>query len=269
MLSTGTRAGVVGIVAMFTLAIFGIAALANTIISVNEDNLGVDWFFAAETGSGSGEFVAGPGDPPIGSGSAEISISAVGDGFVLAGFVGLGGTLLADIEALSYSTYRTTGNSAWALSLQFAADYNGTGAWQGRLVFEPHYTETVNANEWQTWDTLTQGKWWGTGGDGAVQCPINAPCTWSEVLVKWPEIEIRDDGGPIVFKAGSGWGEFRGNVDGFSRTIAGDTKTYDFGPKPADSEPEPATRADCMNGGWEDFGFKNQGHCIRYVNGGG
>ena len=26
------------------------------------------------------------------------------------------------------------------------------------------------------------------------------------------------------------------------------------------------TRNDCMNGGWEDFGFKNQGQCVRYVN---
>lgn len=29
---------------------------------------------------------------------------------------------------------------------------------------------------------------------------------------------------------------------------------------------DPTTRQDCMNGGWEDFGFKNQGQCIRFVN---
>lgn len=29
---------------------------------------------------------------------------------------------------------------------------------------------------------------------------------------------------------------------------------------------DPATKADCMKGGWEAFGFKNQGQCIRFVN---
>lgn len=29
---------------------------------------------------------------------------------------------------------------------------------------------------------------------------------------------------------------------------------------------EPESKEDCMNGGFEDFGFKNQGQCIRYVN---
>jgi hypothetical protein len=28
-------------------------------------------------------------------------------------------------------------------------------------------------------------------------------------------------------------------------------------------------RDDCMDGGWEAYGFKNQGQCIRYVNGAG
>lgn len=29
---------------------------------------------------------------------------------------------------------------------------------------------------------------------------------------------------------------------------------------------DPETRADCRGGGWEDFGFRNQGQCIRFVN---
>jgi hypothetical protein len=28
---------------------------------------------------------------------------------------------------------------------------------------------------------------------------------------------------------------------------------------------DPTTRADCMEGGWDYYGFDNQGHCIRYV----
>ena len=29
--------------------------------------------------------------------------------------------------------------------------------------------------------------------------------------------------------------------------------------------PDPQTRGDCMKGGWEGFGFRNQGQCVRFV----
>ena len=29
---------------------------------------------------------------------------------------------------------------------------------------------------------------------------------------------------------------------------------------------QPTTKADCKNGGWMQFGFRNQGQCIRFVN---
>lgn len=40
-----------------------------------------------------------------------------------------------------------------AVSLQFDMDYNladSNTAWQGRLVYEPYATETVNTGAWQT-----------------------------------------------------------------------------------------------------------------------
>jgi hypothetical protein len=30
--------------------------------------------------------------------------------------------------------------------------------------------------------------------------------------------------------------------------------------------PDATTRADCVSGGWEEFGFKNQGQCVRFIN---
>jgi hypothetical protein len=33
-------------------------------------------------------------------------------------------------------------------------------------------------------------------------------------------------------------------------------------------EPDPETRGDCKTGGYERYGFKNQGQCIRFVNSG-
>ena len=43
-------------------------------------------------------------------------------------------------------------------------------------------------------------------------------------------------------------------------TIDGTTTVYDFEPG------SPATKEDCKNGGFADYGFANQGQCIRFVN---
>jgi hypothetical protein len=35
---------------------------------------------------------------------------------------------------------------------------------------------------------------------------------------------------------------------------------------PTNPQPKnPRTKADCMKGGWEKYGFKNQGQCVRYI----
>ena len=44
--------------------------------------------------------------------------------------------------------------------------------------------------------------------------------------------------------------------------------TGDFEPHQFDDiviQLNPTTKADCMKGGWESYGFKNQGQCVRYV----
>jgi hypothetical protein len=99
----------------------------------------------------------------------------------------------------------------------------------------------------------------GNRGAGAVECPQGAPCTWNEVISKFPGATIRNDGGPIYFKAGSSWGNFVGNVDGFSITIGNETTIYNF-------EASPNTKDDCKKGGWQNYGFRNQGQCIAFVN---
>ena len=50
-----------------------------------------------------------------------------------------------------------------------------------------------------------------------------------------------------------------GYLDNVVVTIDGDATTYDF-------EPAPASKDDCKKGGWADYGFSNQGQCIRFVN---
>lgn len=206
--------------------------------------------------------VSGPGTPPMGSGSARLVAPASTDGVVLAK-AGYNGMRLDAITNLAYSTYRTAGGAALAIALQFNIDNDVTdadNAWKGRLVFEPYFTETVNTGQWQTWNPMIQGKWWGTGAAIAASCPQSSPCTWAQVLAAFPNAGIHQTFGAVLLKAGSGWAGFDGNVDAL--TINGDV--YDFeldAPAPAD----PLTKNECKNGGWENYGFKNQGQCVKFV----
>jgi hypothetical protein len=146
-----------------------------------------------------------------------------------------------DITALEYSTFRAAGGAAQAVALQFNVDYDLTDAdtsWQGRLVYEPYYTQTVETGKWQTWDTLTTGaNWWSTGtpkvGDAVAtkHCLISDPCTWEEVLSYYPDAGIHElPLGAVTLKAGSAWAGFEGNADEL-KIATGTTGTiFDFDP---------------------------------------
>lgn len=191
------------------------------------------WNFVLETGStGTGQMVTGPASPPRGRGSARLTVSAIADGMVLVRR-GWNGVRLDQITKLEYSTYRTSGASALAISLQFVIDddvTDGDDSFKGRLVFEPYYTETVLTGQWQTWNPMTQGKWWGTRSPINTTCNIDRPCTWTEVLYHFPNAGIHNDSGAILFKAGSGWAGFDGNVDAFTIRVNDVETTYDFEP---------------------------------------
>ena len=40
----------------------------------------------------------------------------------------------------------------------------------------------------------------------------------------------------------------------------------DAGAFELEQQAEPETKAECENGGYKEFGFKNQGRCIAFVN---
>jgi hypothetical protein len=191
------------------------------------------WGFVQETATATGSLVSGPGTPPSGSGSAKIALGSTGGG--LYGTLGFAGTRLDAIDAINYSTYEPTGNpgTVQAISLQFDMDYNltdSTTSWQGRLVYEPYFTETVTKGTWQTWDPLA-GKWWATGSPGNTKCPQSNPCTWSKVLQEFPNAGLRASVGGLEFKAGSGWpANWQGNVDAFVIVVGDDVKAFDFEP---------------------------------------
>ncbi len=226
--------GLMGISLVFVAA--GIAQYAYAAGMVVVTPSTPDWWFFEETPTGSGTFVYGPSTPPLGGGSAQLTVN--GTGGVIFGTFAFAGTRLDAITSLAYSTYRASGGSALAASLQLDIDTNVTDAntaWQGRLVYEPYYTHAVQTGVWQTWNPLDNagtGNWWFTGAPGNAVCTINNPCTWSELRAAFPNAGIRSAGvntGALQFKAGGGWsGGFVGSVDAFSIGINNVATTYDF-----------------------------------------
>lgn len=251
-----------GVVAVFAFAVVAYAATT----AIHPGNMD-GWGFVQETPTGTGEMVNGPGTPPLGDGSANLVVDSTG-GVILAK-AAYQGLRLDEIDNLEYSTYRTSGGPALAIALQFNFDGDVTDAndaFQGRLVYEPYYTQTVNTGEWQTWDPLNDtagtgtGNWWLTNGAHATAsgCSIATPCTWAEVLIAFPDGGVHNTLGAVILKAGGGWaGGFDGNVDAL--TVNDDTYNFELINNPVD-------RDECKKGGWEAFGFRNQGQCIRFVN---
>ena len=207
----------------------------STTVVVSPANMN-GWGFAPEspfTVTSSG-FEQGPGTPPLGSGSAFLTVDSAG-GRILGTFAHAG-TRLDQISELRYSTYKHTNpNPVRDIALQFEIDYNSTDlstAFQGRLVFEPYLSgDTPQQNVWQTWHPLS-GKWWATGAPGNGVCTQASPCTWKQVLTLFPNAAIRNGGpgtGLLLFKAGGGWvGGHDGNVDAFTIGVGTSFTTYNF-----------------------------------------
>ena len=198
------------------------------------DQSSADWAFVEETANGSGSFVSGPGTPPAGTGSAELTVDAAGG--ELFGAALYGGTYLRDINALTYQTYRQSGAVALAAALQLNVDYDltdGNNGWQGRLVYEPYNSGTnPSTGLWEEWDALgADAKWWASGVPGNTLCPQSSPCTLGKVLTNWPNLGVHATIPGIGFKAGRNWASgFTGNVDAFTIQVNGDTVHYDFEP---------------------------------------
>lgn len=256
----------------------GFAATARE-VNVTPGNMR-DWFFINDqtdsTATATGSMVSGPGTPPLGSGSARLPVVGPTDGQALK-YLGYNGTYLRDITALQYSTYRSSvdASNTLAISLQFDIDSDlsdNVTNYQGRLVYEPYQSSPpggVTQGEWQTWLPMAQrplaGKWWGSGNPAtrpiSAFCPQTKPCTWAEILTQFPNAGIKANSGFVVFKAGSGWAAFDGNVDAFTIGVNNNNTTFDF-------EGVPTSASDCANGGWRAFtnpSFASQAECEAYL----
>ncbi|MBA2453226.1 MAG: hypothetical protein H0V47_08655 [Chloroflexia bacterium] len=255
------------LVGVLSLSFVAVAAQSTQVDVTPGDMQG--WVFAVESGTGTGALVNGPDTPPIGAGSANLTVPNGAGGVVLA-VAAFQGTPLADMTNLEYSTYRASGGPALAIALQFNIDFDladGVDTFQGRMVYEPYHSGTpVLTGVWQTWnpqDNAPLGNWWFNRAPGNSVCPQSNPCTWQEVLTAFPNAGIHADLGAVILKAGSGWSTgFDGNVDALTIGVNGMDTTYNFEAAPTDKD-------QCKNGGWAAFSdpsFMNQGQCIKFVN---
>ena len=198
------------------------------------------WRFALEAPEGSGGFVTGPAQPPLGKGSVEFTISERGAyGVNTSAYAGLP---LRAISHLTYATYRSTFDPEdhTAINLQFDIDYDTedeNSAAQGRLVFEPYKIDQRNGgvlqDVWQTWDTLaTNSAWRATAEPGSRYCAEESPCTWAQILKLFPRAAIATEGGQVWLRAGNWWGRaVTASADALVIGVEGAQTRYDFEPE--------------------------------------
>jgi hypothetical protein len=235
-------AGLLGLALLVALILPSAVVTADSTVVVKPSSMNGWFFINDQTDSlvtATGNFTAGPATPPVGGGSAHLPLAGAADGQAIATSVAAP-IPLSQITELSYDTYRSSfdGGNNLAIAFQFPIDYSTTDlltGFQGRLVFEPYQGVGGNVPQstWQHWDALS-GRWWAsrtsaTGSNGL--CPQSSPCTWGQVLANWPTAQIRPDLVGLVFKAGSTWPGFDGNVDNFKMGVNGTNTTYDFEPE--------------------------------------
>ncbi len=233
-------------------------AFASSSVVVRPGDVGTSWLASSRNG-GSSAFVTGPATAPLGVGSLQFATTGLSDASQVFTF-GYNDTPLANFDALSYSTYRSSSSTnpiAQTIALALQVDVNGSDpGGTATLIFEPVYQSgsyaAMHLDTWQTWDALQGGNavWWSTrdlpdpsNPSAFIACNPNAShanpsdCDGklfvhlSSILAAFPNAIIAGGIGPFV---GSGWDNaFTGYADALRIGVRGNTTTYDFEPTTA------------------------------------
>ena len=269
-LSKSGRAWVQGSAARHVLAlaaagmIVAFASDAGATVVVSPSNMN-GWTFNSRDSSGNinpnpgstGSIVTGPGTPPLGVGSANLTAgngTSGGDGSEELSTTAYNGIKVSDLTSLSYATYDVTNNGQQFPYLSISVLLNPLDPTStDKFFFEPPYQtpSTGNAslpdqgatamNTWQTWNALTGG-WWDNNG----MCnPGTGVTSLSTCLASFPDATIVTDPyglGGIGFNVGFAdpTDQFIGYIDDFTIGVSGLDTTYDFDPSPV---PEPRSIA--------------------------
>jgi hypothetical protein len=263
------------------LALVAGTAYAATVVVHPGDMDG--WTSNTSGTSSSVTFENGPGTPPLGSGSVELSVGADGNGAAQVRNASYGGTLLSSLTELSYSTFvDQDGSGGQAPYIILHVDYTNDGVYDDLLFFEPVYQDasffpsnpqsSIVLDTWQTWDALIGG-WWSVNGTAGAT-PGTGVKSLQDILAVESDATIVNTasglgGLRVVAGFGAGaWDNFVGNVDNV--TVNG--TTYDFElEEPGPVVNFPTSKDACKKGGWQTLTdrdgnpFKNQGQCVSAV----
>ena len=182
-----------------------------------------------------GTFVTGPGTPITGKGSAQITIGPNDppQRTNLATYQ-FAGTKLSDITEMKFEIYNPSGKDVTTGFLNFNVDFEGTDAWQHRLVFSSF---PVAQNTWRNVNALGSSLWhlsqpenWPAGlggGDGSIDK------TWDTIVAYNPGVaRIRLNDGHLGLRVGSGniTDNYTENFSSFTFGTAAGTTIFDFEP---------------------------------------
>lgn len=151
------------------------------------------------------------------------------------GLINAGKTPLADIDAMSYTTYRSPSSTGYAGTLPayiLLVDLDGNTADksdQKYFFYEPYNNGTVAAGIWQTWDAIKGGtaQWWMSGTGQALQ-------NWSTFVTANPNA--------VAIAYGFNQGTYNAGADTYIKSMTFDCATTTFsapGKGGVDETPQP------------------------------
>jgi parallel beta-helix repeat protein len=215
------------------------------------------WALEPSSNTGTYGFVSGPATPPGGGGSLAMSITTGQHEWLNNYSYGVCATgpscnspasmtPIVNLDALSYSTYRTSGTSFPTFNIEVYS--TGVGAYT-TFVFVPNSGSRLD-NTWQTWDGLNpgDGAWYSTHtlATGPFTCaPQSCTASWSAIQAAYPAAKV-------VFGLGPNVGtdtNFTGNIDNFTVGVSGATTVYNFEPDCTTTCSVDATNGNDLNTG--------------------
>lgn len=209
-------------------------------VQVTQNNLGawvaLNTFLEVDTSLL--DFQNGPGTPPFGSGS--VNLTATDESLALVTYQ-YSGVYLSDITALEYSTYQPSTNTdspTNAGKLALTIDFFGSPMELAGILFDPELNAVpVLQDTWQVWDAINNGAaLWTGGGCGCdwpnSSIPSSTPRTWEDLVASYPNarVNILDPMvGVIVENVDAGM-TFAENFNSVTFGTVSGTTRYVFGP---------------------------------------
>ncbi len=188
------------------------------------------WIFVVQgfPVTASAEMSAGPGTPPLGTGSFHASVGANGENLAEMRNYLYDQVALSALTELSYSTYRTTDGAGLNREIYIILniDTDGNGSGDDVLYFEPRYQNGSNpglplqgatlTGAWQRWDARAGG-WWSLNHP-EIMYPGAGVKALATYISSFPDAQIVNglSGGGVRLVAGGGagvWNGFDGNAD--------------------------------------------------------